>query len=246
MIEKGRAAVLPDVSNWSSLNKGPVAQRLSFYEALGSAMEIPAVRVERVTLREDKYGRGADYLGIYPGLFVSGLPGVMSASVRFEVGRARVVPFVERPISSFVHDYLEHRQLIGEFADNRSRALRCVHPLVTLLEKLDALSKRYVREPMEADGFVRHYEDAARIVQSLPRLAPAGVSAMKLAQDMLTEKDIVALPSADDASLLLDDPAKRRAIELAYARIGPMFWGRRIALDDACTTICQWIDASVE
>jgi hypothetical protein len=44
------------------------------------------------------------------------------------------------------------------------------------------------------------------------------------------------------SNLLLDDPAKRREIELAYARIGPMFWGSRIALDDACKTIRQWID----
>lgn len=50
------------------------------------------------------------------------------------------------------------------------------------------------------------------------------------------------MPASEDASLMLDDPAKRSAIELAYARIGPMFWGGRIALDDATETIRQWVD----
>jgi len=45
-----------------------------------------------------------------------------------------------------------------------------VPPLVTLLEKLDALSRRYARETLEPDGFARHYEDAAHIIRSLASL----------------------------------------------------------------------------
>lgn len=52
-----------------------------------------------------------------------------------------------------------------------------VRPLVTLLEKLDALTRRYNRAAIEADGFVRHYEDAARIIQALDRLPPIETSA---------------------------------------------------------------------
>jgi len=172
---------------------------------------------------------------------VANLPGAMSPSVRFEVGRARVVPFVERPVTSFVHDYLDRIGMLGEFTDNRPRAVRCVHPLVTLLEKLDALSRRYGRETIEADSFVRHYEDAARIVRALHRLPPSEIPARTLADDMLAQKDVAALPSADDPSLVLDDPAKRDAVEQAYARIAPMFWGQRIPLDEACRTLRDWV-----
>jgi hypothetical protein len=111
-----------------------------------------------------------------------------------------------------------------------------VHPLVTLLETLDALSRRYGRETIEADAFVRHYEDAARIVRALDRLPPSVISARTLADDMLAQKDVAALPSAYDPSLVLDDPAKRAAVEQAYDRIAPMFWGPRIPLDEACGT----------
>ena len=243
MVERGRVTALPDVSSWSSLNKGPVAQRQAYYRALAEAFTIPAIPVDRDVTREDKYGRGADYLGRYPGVFVANLPGAMSASVRFEVGRARVVPFVERPVTSFVHDYLDRIGMLGEFTDNRPRAVRCVHPLVTLLEKLDALSRRYGRETIEADTFVRHYEDAARIVRALHRLPPSEIPARTLADDMLAQKDVVALPSADDPSLVLDDPAKRNAVGQAYSRIAPMFWGPRIPLNEACGTLRDWVAA---
>jgi hypothetical protein len=75
-----------------------------------------------------------------------------------------------------------------DFTDNRPRAVRCVHPLVTLLEKLDALSRRYSRESIEADTFVRHYEDAARIVRALDRLPPSEIPARTLADDMLSQQ----------------------------------------------------------
>ncbi len=205
------------------------------------AFEIPDVAVEYDESREEKYARGAEYLGRYAGAFVSQLPSAMSRFVRFEVGRARVVPFVERSISSFVHDHLARIGMLGEFAENRPEAVRCAHPLVTLIEKLDALARRYGRDVMEADGFVRHYEDAARIVLAMERLPECEVSGRQLVEEMLAEKDIVAMPRADDPSLVLDDPAKRGAVERAYVRISPMFWGQRIPLDEACGVLREWV-----
>jgi len=241
MVERGRVTSLPDVGSWTSMNKGPIAQRQAFFRALTEAFAIPDVPVARDATREDKYARGADYLGRYPGVFVANLPNAMSPSVRLEVGRARVVPFVERPVSSFVHDYLDGLGMLAEFTDNRPRAVRCVHPLVTLLEKLDALSRRYGRETIEADTFVRHYEDAARIVEALHRLPPPPIPPVRLAEDMLAQKDIAALPIADEPALMLDDHGKRAAVSAAYARISPMFWGPRLPLAEACRTLREWV-----
>ena len=67
--------------------------------------------------------------------------------------------------------------------------------------------------------------------------------ARTLADDMLAQKDVAALPSADDPSLVLDDPAKRNAVEQAYSRIAPMFWGPRIPLNEACGTLRDWVAA---
>lgn len=243
MIERGDVGALPEVTNWASTNKGPTARRRAFYRSLADAFSIPGVAVELDASRRDKYARAADYIGRYPGAHVTGLPSAMSPFVRFEVGRARVVPFVETPLTSFVHEHLAQLGMIGGYVDNRPKAVRCVHPLVTLLEKLDALSRRYNRDEIEAHGFVRHYEDAARIIGALDRLHPIEVSALGLAQDMFAQKDIAALPAAGDPSLRLADSERRASIERAYSKIEPMFWGARIPLDDACATIRTWIGA---
>ena len=202
----------------------------------------PGVRVEQDHGRIDKQARAADYLGHYPGVLLDQLSPAMSPFIRLEVGRARVVPHVTRPLGSFVHDYLVRKDMLGGYDDNRPAAVRCVHPLVTLLEKLDAMSRRYAREDMEPDTFVRHYEDAAQIIRAANRLPAAGMAAAELAKDMLDEKDIADLPTPDEPALHLADPDKRAAVERAYEKIAPMFWGPRIELDEACAVIRDWLE----
>lgn len=245
MIEPGRVSGMPQVKSWTSTKDRAVSERRAFYRALPEVFAIPTLAVEQDHAREDRYARGSDYIAKYPGVFVADLPRSMSPSLRFEVGRARVVPYVECSITSFVHEQLERIGAMGDFIDNRPPAIKCVHPLVTLLEKLDAVAKRYSREPMEAERFVRHYEDAARIVRTLDRIPSIRVSVVELAKEMVDGKDIAAYPSASDPSLLLGDPDRRVVIERAYAGIEPMFWGPRIPLDDACRTIRDWVASSL-
>lgn len=235
MIQHGSAADLPAVTNWTSTNKGPVKTRGAFYDALAEALVVPGVRVERYRSRIDKQARGADYLGHYPGVLLEQLAPAMSPFVRLEVGRARVVPHVERPLGSFVHTYLADQGLLADYDDNRPAAVRCVHPLVTLFEKLDAMARRYPRDEMEADTFVRHYEDAAQITRA--------IDDAELAEDMLGEKDIAALPTPDEPALHLTEPDKRAEVERAYEKIAPMFWGPRIPLDEACGVIRGWLES---
>ncbi|TNF24061.1 MAG: hypothetical protein EP329_25735 [Deltaproteobacteria bacterium] len=246
MIERGAVVSLPEVASWTSAHKGRVAQRRAFYNALADAFAIPGVPASLDAARPDKYARTADYLGHYPGALVSDLPSAMSPFVRFEVGRARVVPFVEMAITSFVHVYLERQGMLVDYLDNRPSAVRCVHPLVTLLEKLDAMARRYGRDQIEADSFVRHYEDAARIVRAVGELPAIETSALALAEDMLAQGDIAALPRADAPSLVLEDDDKREHVMRAYAKIAPMFWGPRIPLEEATATIRAWIRQLVE
>jgi hypothetical protein len=243
MIERGGVATLPEVTNWASYNKGPIARRRAFYDALPAALAIPGVLVELDAKRQDKYARAADYIGRYPGAHVTGLPSAMSPFVRFEVGRARVVPSALMSLTSFVHDHLGRLGMSDDYVDNRPRTVRCLHPVVTLLEKLDALARRYSRNVVEPDAFVRHYEDAARIIEALDRLPPIETTALALAEEMLAEKEIAALPTTDDPSLVLDDPEKRASVERAYAKIAPMFWGPRIPLDEARATVRAWVGA---
>jgi len=242
MVQHGSFEGLPEVTNWTSANKGPVAKRRAFYDALPSALVAPGVRVEIDSTRVDKRARGADYLGYYPGVLLDELAPAMSPFVRLEVGRARVVPHVDKLLSSFVHDHLKSEQMLSDFDDNRPSSVRCVHPMVTLFEKLDAMTRRYGRDRIEPDSFVRHYEDSAQIIMAEGALPDMGMSKAELAQDMLAEKDIVSLPSADEPALVLEASEKRTLIERAYDQVAPMFWGPRIPLDEACETIRAWLE----
>jgi len=241
MIQHGSADALPEVTNWRSTNKGPVKKRSAFYDALVDALVVPGVAVERDQSRIDKQARGADYLGRYPGLLLDQLAPAMSPFVRLEVGRARVVPHVERSLGSFVHTYLVDQGMLADYADNRPAAVRCVHPVLTLFEKLDAMARRYARDEIEADTFVRHYEDAAQIVRAIDDLPKMSMTLAELAGDMLAQKDIAALPTPDEPALHLADADKRAEVERAYEKIAPMFWGPRIPLYDACLVVRGWL-----
>lgn len=100
--------------------------------------------------------------------------------------------------------------MLAEFDDNRAKGVRCVHPLVTLLEKLDALHRRFPNEKAVPAAFVRHYEDAGRLIEGRAKLPPlegyANVRA--LADEMLTQKQIVVMPSATDPALAPTDDAR--------------------------------------
>jgi hypothetical protein len=54
--------------------------------------------------------------------------------------------------------------------DNWPTRVRCAHPLVTLVEKLDALHRRVPREDASPATFVRHFEDAARVIHGSAKL----------------------------------------------------------------------------
>lgn len=242
MIQHGTTMGLPEVTNWASTNKGPVKKRAEFYDALTQALIVPGLRVERDVSRIDKQARGADYLGHYPGALLEQLAPAMSPFVRLEVGRARVVPYVSQRLGSFVHSHLTKQNMLFDYSDNRPMAVRCVHPLVTLFEKLDAMARRYARNELEADTFVRHYEDAAQIIRAAGDLPDMGMTPAELVADMLAQKDIAALPTADEPALRLAEEDKRAEVERAYGKIAPMFWGPRIPLNACCSIIRSWLE----
>ena len=129
------------------------------------------------------------------------------------------------------------------FDDNRPLGVRCVHPLVTLIEKLDALRRRMPRGDVAPAAFVRHFEDAAHIVAAqgnLPGLE-GYESPRALAEEMLAQRQISAIPSDADIAFNPASEPRFAAIRKAHEAISPMFWGPRITLDDACATIREWV-----
>jgi hypothetical protein len=241
-IESGAVKAVPPVASWKSEGKKAVGERAAHFKSLTSIMEIPGIEVSADPAFDDPKHRSAQLQAHYPGAHLAGL-GVLRPFVLLEVGDARVTPFVLRDMTSFIHEELEAQGQLGSFEDNRPRAVRCVHPLVTLIEKLDALRRRVPRGDIAPAAFVRHFEDAAHIVAAeggLPALE-GYESPRALAEEMLAQRQIAAIPSPGDVAFNPDSGERFAEIRRAHEAIAPMFWGPRIGLGEACAAIRGWV-----
>ncbi len=245
-LEPGAVAALRSVTNWKSEGTKATAERKGHFEALANLLSVPGAKVNLGNIVDTSF-RNANLRVDYPGKHQAALASVLRPFVLLEVGSARVTPFVARDMTSFVHEHLERLGQLGDFDDNRPRAVRCVHPLVTLLEKLDALMRRLPRDNTAPATFVRHFEDAARIVRSKNALPPLSdySSVRALADEMLAQKRIAALPSSMHAAFAPKDDDRWSTVQKAHDAIGPMFWGPRLSLVDACADVRRWLDTEV-
>ena len=241
-VDPGTVAALSAVANWISQGRPAVAQRRAHFEQLASKLHVPGAEVALDEEFSDALWRNAGIRVVYPGKHLADLE-PMRPFVLLEVGNARVTPYVERDLSSFVHDHLIATGQLSSYDHNKPDSVRVVHPLVTLVEKLDALQRRVGQEDREPASFVRHFEDAARIIEAemtLPSLE-GYTGPRSLATEMLAEGQIRAMPSAEHPSLNPDDSPRWDSIRRACDAIAPMYWGPRLDLDVACSTIRHWI-----
>ncbi len=245
-LEPGAVAALRSVTYWKSESTKATAERKTHFEALAELLVVPGASVNRSTIVDATF-RSTNLKIDYPGKHRAALASVLRPFLLLEVGSGRVTPFVARDMTSIVHEHLESVGHLGDFDDNRPRAVRCVHPLVTLLEKLDALMRRLPREDAAPATFVRHFEDAARIVRAKDALPPLSdhATVRALADEMLTQRQIAALPSSPHAAFAPKDDERWRSVQRAYDAMGPMFWGPRLSLVDACADVRSWLDTEV-
>jgi hypothetical protein len=224
-------------------NSHATANRRAYFAELLPLLSVPGADIALDDGTTDlELWRSAGVRVIYPGHYLSDL-GILRPFVLLEIGSARISPFVERDCSSFVHNYLSVSGQLEAYVDNRPKAVRCVHPVVTLIEKLDAIQRRFPNDDIEAVKFVRHYEDVGSIIAKeaeLPALDD-GQTPNALLQEMLAGRQIRVLPSSSNAAFSPDTRPRWNEIRAAHASIGPMFWGERLELDEACASIRGWI-----
>jgi hypothetical protein len=230
--------------NWKKDKPQHIEGHKAWYRWVGNMIDVPGATVD---LDEqpwsadgpDRKAMGAIFHVNYPSTMRRQLPPGTSPFVKLEVGDARVVPFVVGPVSSFVHDHMARLGLTGQYLDNRPAEVRLVHPWVTLLEKLNAIGRRYPDGRIEARRFVRHYEDAARIVLA-DVAAPDGYTVQSLAVDIFPGEP-AAIPGRTHPALTLPDAERRREVQRAYDDLAGMCWGERLSLDEACAILRNWL-----
>jgi len=234
-VDAGRSGLAEPPTSWKNTKAGAVRARQAWFDAIANHLEVHACEVWRDPAASDAKARGAAFQVRYPAQHVDKLPPAMRPFVLLEIGRARVTPFVQVDLSSWVHDHLERTGEFDAFLDNRPKQLRCIHPWVTCLEKLDAIAVRFDKGK-PAHDFVRHYEDAARILAHSTHLPPlpGGLPALL---DALASEDRKSMPIPAHPSLQPNDSKQWAELRAAWIAIEPLFWGERVRLDDACATI---------
>ena len=214
---------LPPVENWKSDGKTATAARQAFFDEILGLLAIPGMETAELTEHRRQNYKGIVVAARYPILFMD-RPADMQPFVRLEIGDARVTPFEECPITSWVHEKLVGLDQHSDYTDNRPSGIRCTNPLVTLIEKFDAIARKFERDEMDAAGFVRHYEDAARIIENASELAlPDGGSVRELTREMHENRHIAAIPNPTASWLCPADDDKWGKLARAWERIDSWF-----------------------
>ena len=123
---------------------------------------------------------------------------------------------------------------------NRPENIQRVFPMMTLIEKLDAISKRFHRDPMEPSSFVRHYEDDAKINQVLPSFPLLDTTPQELIDDMLQQKQIRQRPDSSDPAFNIDVKNQKELVS-SFNAFDPMCWGERVSISEVCSHIRKWL-----
>lgn len=235
---KVEAPDLPSVSSWTSEGARARDARATFFSELGSRLVVPGATVEELAALRDRSWRNVVFAVRYPSSFSRRLPKTMLPFVQLEMGSARVTPGEEKRLSSWIHDHLDTPggDLDTAFVDNRPQRVHCVDPSVTLLEKIEAIGRRFLRDPFVPADFIRHYEDAARIAASDAVFAEARLRT--LLDEMREARDIRDWPPQDHVAFdPRADEQRWAGVEDAWQAIGPLFWGDRIPLDRCADAI---------
>ncbi len=224
--------------SWNNVKRGK-DERDAWFDAIAARLDIPDCTVARDPSGSGPGVRGAAFQIEYPARHAAELPGSMRAYVLLEVGRARVTPFLHLDLSSWIHDELQVRQMLGDYQDNRPRQVRTIHPWATCLEKIEAIAQRF-QKGHAAPRFVRHYEDAARILVARERLPPLEDGLSQLVDD-LARDDKKIMPTSKHPAFQPASSPHWREVQEAWKAIQPMFWGDRVSLDEATSILREFL-----
>ncbi len=239
-LDGGGVGIPQPIRSKKNYKQPAIDERRAWFEAVAARVDVPGCEL-RPSPTQDARAQSYDIEVHYPSLHAATLPGAMTPYVRLEIGWARVTPCVDRVLNSWAHRFAEKRDLLEGFRDTR-QTVRCLHPWVTCMEKLDALQRRFTGQ-REPSSYVRHYEDIARILYVAGVLPPIGegIDGVDALAARLRADDRLVLPSARSPAFTSATTEQWSALQQAWRDIAPMYWGERVTLEDACAAIRSFL-----
>ena len=111
--------------------------------------------------------------------------------------------------------------------------MRCVRPVVTLLDRIEAESPHWTRGELFARAFVRHEEHAACIVEALPTLPPVPGGLDVRVAERMAARQVRWHPWVDDPAFVLAPRERADGDRAAWVDLRLLFWGGDLPLDEA-------------
>lgn len=157
-----------DVPTGRSQNKpAHIEKRKAFFDTLAQTLPIAGItEVSRDREFDNEKMTSAGirltYTSNHP------LPEGIKTGILLEAGFAQITPNTPCTISSWAYDHAIQSGLTN-FADNRALSVPCYDPEYTLVEKLQAISKKYRQQQSTGtlpQNFIRHYYDVYCLLNS--------------------------------------------------------------------------------
>ena len=213
-----------EVKTGKNQNKpGQVQSRMGFYDWLAREISVPGMNAERDPSFDDKDGRNAGIRLNYESSYAR-LEGVKSY-VLLEVGFDVTTPNESKSISSWLYDSAIEAGL--EVEDNRAADVLCYLPGYTLVEKLDAISRKYRQEQegkLMPVNFIRHYYDVYQLLGNKAVLDFVGTKAYSDHKAAKFRKTIESELSRNEAFILRSAETREKYAQ-EYQRTRALYFG---------------------
>lgn len=216
-----------------------IESRNRFFQWVTDTLSIPGISVMRDHDFDDADKRNAGIRLNYKSLFPE-MAGV-KPYVLLEVGFDVTTPNKPLDISSWVYDHAI--SLESGIVDNRALGIPCYYPEYTMVEKLNAISKKFRQQQQNTTmpvNFLRHYYDVYEL------LGQERVVKFIGSPDYLTHKQKRFRPQDEkdlskNEAFIMSDPNTRRVYEEAYQRGAALYYAGQPSFEEILARIRKFV-----
>lgn len=216
-----------------------IESRKQFYDWLASTITINGIKaVERDEEFDDHRLRSAGIRLRYEEL--TGKQIGLKDGILLEVGFDNVTPNIAVDISSWLYDFAAGKV---EVTDNRAHGVLCYDPGYTLVEKLQAISKKYRQQKQSGKfppNFLRHYYDVYCLLADPGVNKFIGTDAYKAHKKIRFYSD--QPPVAEDDAFRLSKPHTYKLYEAVYDSNYPLYYKDRPTFSEIMDRIKENVD----
>ena len=215
--------------------------RSDFFQWVQEKLEIPGVtQVKRDPTYDDKKERQVGIRLYYPSFFAP-MPGLKS-SVLLEIGFAQVIPNQQRVISSWAYE----RAVKGGLSirSNIALSVKCYLPEYTFVEKLAAISSKYIQERNGRslpENFIRHYYDVYQLLET-KRVQDFIGSSEYEKQKAIAFRKAEELRLKDNHAFVLADPDVRASYEREYLAKSGLYYVGQPSFEDILERLASFLE----